>query len=551
MRRGRPRHDDVLTPREWQVLDLLREDLTNEQIGERLGISHDTAKFHVSEILTKLGVSSRREAATWHGRPKVAFGLGTLAAFLHKAGSVSPLKLAGASAIVVAGVALVLLAVGVLLGSDGGSLGKIAFVRDGNIWVQDLPNGTPYQLTDKGDSSRPAWSPSGDWLLYTRTGSGSPGRPDLWVVKTDGSQERVIEGAGFSAYWLPDADDRLVHYTDDDETVVEDPDGGNRVVLSAPFTDANGEKVVRFVYPGLPVPGRILYVEAHYPAGDEHRAAPSGPLMRGFGVSNADGSDARLLLSSDAEATVRDLFFAWSPDGSRLIFFTYDEEAGELIQDGVPLSTIPIDGGAKTDLALTVFPTLRTSQNDAGIALVTGEQHETWTNKRIAVLSPDASNYDYLTGPDVAAISPAWSPDGTQIAYLAAPDLGPDRRDEALALRRLWASDADGSSQRQLTTGEGFRDDAPMWSADGSSILFARMSLDDPCFGGSYDLMRYGLDDGSIEVVASDLPLYGAWFDVEVGEIPECDSGVDNLTTDTNGALNLSTVLSWWEPEAD
>jgi DNA-binding CsgD family transcriptional regulator len=65
MTRGRPRHDDILTPREWEVLDLIHDGLTNEEIGRRLGISFDTAKFHVSEILSKLGVSSRRDAGKW------------------------------------------------------------------------------------------------------------------------------------------------------------------------------------------------------------------------------------------------------------------------------------------------------------------------------------------------------------------------------------------------------------------------------------------------------------------------------------------------------
>jgi DNA-binding CsgD family transcriptional regulator len=74
MRRGRPRHDDVLTPREWQVLDLLRQGLTNEQIATRLSISAETAKFHVSEILGKLGLSSRQEAARWQGEPKQRLG---------------------------------------------------------------------------------------------------------------------------------------------------------------------------------------------------------------------------------------------------------------------------------------------------------------------------------------------------------------------------------------------------------------------------------------------------------------------------------------------
>ncbi len=50
----------------------MREGLSNGQIGRRLGISTDGAKFHVSEILTKLGVSSRREAAGWTGETPTA-----------------------------------------------------------------------------------------------------------------------------------------------------------------------------------------------------------------------------------------------------------------------------------------------------------------------------------------------------------------------------------------------------------------------------------------------------------------------------------------------
>ena len=61
--RGRPRHPDILTPREWEVLELLRSGASNAQIAERLGVTERTAKFHVSEILSKLGVGSREEAA--------------------------------------------------------------------------------------------------------------------------------------------------------------------------------------------------------------------------------------------------------------------------------------------------------------------------------------------------------------------------------------------------------------------------------------------------------------------------------------------------------
>jgi DNA-binding CsgD family transcriptional regulator len=52
-----------LSPREGEVLHLLRQGLTNAEIAERLFISAKTAEHHVSRVLTKLGVRSRAEAA--------------------------------------------------------------------------------------------------------------------------------------------------------------------------------------------------------------------------------------------------------------------------------------------------------------------------------------------------------------------------------------------------------------------------------------------------------------------------------------------------------
>jgi len=53
---------EALTPREVQVLELLAEGLANKAIADRLGISDQTAKFHVAAILGKLGVANRTEA---------------------------------------------------------------------------------------------------------------------------------------------------------------------------------------------------------------------------------------------------------------------------------------------------------------------------------------------------------------------------------------------------------------------------------------------------------------------------------------------------------
>jgi DNA-binding NarL/FixJ family response regulator len=52
-----------LTPRETQVLDLIVEGATNAEIASRLVITPKTVDHHVSAVLGKLGVSSRREVA--------------------------------------------------------------------------------------------------------------------------------------------------------------------------------------------------------------------------------------------------------------------------------------------------------------------------------------------------------------------------------------------------------------------------------------------------------------------------------------------------------
>jgi len=51
-----------LTPRQSEVLGLLREGLSNKVIGHRLNISGATVKIHIASIFRALGVSSRLQA---------------------------------------------------------------------------------------------------------------------------------------------------------------------------------------------------------------------------------------------------------------------------------------------------------------------------------------------------------------------------------------------------------------------------------------------------------------------------------------------------------
>ena len=60
------------TPRQRQVLELIADGYTNGQIAEALGISFAGAKWHVSEVISRLGVSSREEAGSyWRPAPRL------------------------------------------------------------------------------------------------------------------------------------------------------------------------------------------------------------------------------------------------------------------------------------------------------------------------------------------------------------------------------------------------------------------------------------------------------------------------------------------------
>jgi DNA-binding CsgD family transcriptional regulator len=121
MKRGWPKMEDLLaqdyawTPRQRQVLDLIARGKSNAELALTLGVSIDGAKWHMREILSKLGVDTREEAAEywrryngWSSRLSRAFH-GLAAGSAWKA-------LAGASAVVV-----VVVAVAFMVRSEGAS----------------------------------------------------------------------------------------------------------------------------------------------------------------------------------------------------------------------------------------------------------------------------------------------------------------------------------------------------------------------------------------------------------------------------------------------
>ena len=59
---GEPIRQQVLSPRELEVLRLVSQGLTNKEIAYRLGLSARTIQYHLNSIFNKTGTSTRSEA---------------------------------------------------------------------------------------------------------------------------------------------------------------------------------------------------------------------------------------------------------------------------------------------------------------------------------------------------------------------------------------------------------------------------------------------------------------------------------------------------------
>lgn len=68
--KGRPAHPDILTPAEWRVVQLTRHGHSNQAMAERLGVSINAIKYHLSNITGKLGIPNKKALIHWDGAPK-------------------------------------------------------------------------------------------------------------------------------------------------------------------------------------------------------------------------------------------------------------------------------------------------------------------------------------------------------------------------------------------------------------------------------------------------------------------------------------------------
>jgi Tol biopolymer transport system component len=170
--------------------------------------------------------------------------------------------------------------------------------------------------------------------------------------------------------------------------------------------------------------------------------------------------------------------------GSRIYLWQCQVMSASIMSDGCPLYYIDLNDLPKKQneagITSLLYPDfLAFSPDGKTLAVSEGADRFTWTNKRTKIINLETRENKVLTERALTAFSPAWSPDGLSLAYVAGPDNGPDFISEShvlaeMAKRRICIMKADGSEKRQLTGDDGYREECPLWLGDGKHILFAR-----------------------------------------------------------------------------
>lgn len=335
--------------------------------------------------------------------------------------------------------------------APAGARGHVAYIHEGDLWVRELPDGAPRRLTDGGEYLAPVWSPSGQWVLV-----GS--KEGFLAVRSDGSETHRLPAGASRAVWSP-VEDVLAYLDGEGRPSVVKADGtGSRVV--AEERNAGG--------PTWSPDGLWLAYT---------RGAPDRTYIGIWRVPVAGGQPQEVYGKRGTEPQCL-IMGPWVP-GESILFWDMFMCSASLTADGLPLMAVsPASGMPPRKLvdAMLVHPDFLSVAPAGRLAAAEGSDRQTWTNKRVVVVNSKARP---ISPEDMAAISPAWAPDASRIAFAAMPDIGPvgggEPARQGMMQRRIWSVAPDGTNLRRLTDDARYRDEAPHWTQDGGHILFCRL----------------------------------------------------------------------------
>ncbi len=413
-RRGRPPYPDILTPRQQEVLALLRDGLTNPQIAERLGISLDGAKFLVGEVISRLGVADRAEAARWQPAvaapapaSKLAWAMAPIAILRKITPSWLPPAVSGA------------IIVGALAG-----IGVLA-------WAVVSMGGSGRQETGVVPSTIGAANPN-EIIFTTRAPGEIPGTRNKWVVNVydvsaqklmhtfeigDGTDEQPVEVVAAGHKLVANLSTRIVRY---------DIDGTNATELRRARDSG------RFIGIGAsPDGGLIAFTEqtqANWPTlapstqstPAAYRAAIASVTSIGV-IETATGAQVMSVPQSDRQF---DQFVGqaaeiiWRRDGKRFVVsgYTYSEAPGGIATVMLDGRVIPYEGSGYRSLLSPDAQYVEVGSVTYVCGLGGTYVRHTIQVQRVG----DSSVARELSDATLNLTPVEWSPDGSQLLYSTA-----------------------------------------------------------------------------------------------------------------------------------
>ena len=204
---------------------------------------------------------------------------------------------------------------------------------------------------------------------------------------------------------------------------------------------------------------------------DEHRIQVDGIILGDIYVMNADGTNPiNLTQSVERPESVS----SWSPDGKQIAFrsaeyFRWDD----LFHSDIWV--MEADGGNPRNLTNHHAQDTSPDWSPDGMQIAFhSDRNRDWEfdvhekNWEVFVMNTDGANLINLTNHPAGDGSPAWSPDGRQIAFVS----NRDRKDVDDENVEIYVMNADGTNPINLTNHPA-KDSSPDWSPDGQQIAFS------------------------------------------------------------------------------